>query len=404
MRQETQNTFTEGFATDYNPLATSNNIMTDCLNGTIITYNGNEYTLQNDMGNYGLQYCKLPKHYIPMGIKEYANILYIVSYNPIDQTTQIGSYPSPQTMFESEVDSNSGTLTNIIPTSAINNNMNYAVELNYLNSLSQIQMLVTDNMSDSLLNPGDKYIIKEDDDENIDNTDYGFQVLSFYILTEDKKMYSLSNYEINHGKTVSGSENYVSWEMPGYMCYKIGVPSIYKFNLTLSELGLKFDNTTGDPNGLYGTISSSIHISDKELHEYLTEENGNVLSDKIGKYRLAINYSFYKDKINKDENVYNNKYFDVGKEGLSNLQYDTDNENSLAEIHIAQNNNLIINKDNVYYDLDNKSSQNGILKICKIDKTNYLKEDGTIYYTINDTKESSSNYPTNLIIGSSEKS
>ena len=26
--------------------------MTDCLNGTIVTYNGNEFALQNDFGNY----------------------------------------------------------------------------------------------------------------------------------------------------------------------------------------------------------------------------------------------------------------------------------------------------------------------------------------------------------------
>lgn len=81
---------------DLNPINTPNSALTDCLNGTIITYNGNEHSLQNDKGNYALRNCKLPKNYLPVGLKEYGDILYIVSYNPITKKTQIGSYPSPE--------------------------------------------------------------------------------------------------------------------------------------------------------------------------------------------------------------------------------------------------------------------------------------------------------------------
>ena len=42
---------------DLHPLSTPNNVLTDCLNGTFITYNGNEFSLQNDQGNYKLEYC-----------------------------------------------------------------------------------------------------------------------------------------------------------------------------------------------------------------------------------------------------------------------------------------------------------------------------------------------------------
>jgi len=38
------NTFT-GLAMDFNPIVTPNNVLTDCLNGTIITNNGNENVL-----------------------------------------------------------------------------------------------------------------------------------------------------------------------------------------------------------------------------------------------------------------------------------------------------------------------------------------------------------------------
>jgi hypothetical protein len=51
MHKETVNTFTKGMVKDTHPLTTPADILTDCLNGTLITYNGNEMILQNDMGN-----------------------------------------------------------------------------------------------------------------------------------------------------------------------------------------------------------------------------------------------------------------------------------------------------------------------------------------------------------------
>lgn len=102
-RQETNNTFSEGLIKDLNPINTPNTALTDCVNGTIITYDGNEYSLQNDKGNYGLKHCKLSPNYIPVGIKEYGDILYIVSYNPLNEYVEIGSYPSPETIPDPEI-------------------------------------------------------------------------------------------------------------------------------------------------------------------------------------------------------------------------------------------------------------------------------------------------------------
>ena len=70
---------------DVHPLQTPNTVLTDCLNGTFITYNGNEHVLQNDMGNFKLEKCKLKENYIPIGTAIYGYILYIASYNPIDK-------------------------------------------------------------------------------------------------------------------------------------------------------------------------------------------------------------------------------------------------------------------------------------------------------------------------------
>lgn len=51
MRQQTINTFNDGLNYDLNPLVTPNSVLTDCVNGTFITFNGNELSLQNDAGN-----------------------------------------------------------------------------------------------------------------------------------------------------------------------------------------------------------------------------------------------------------------------------------------------------------------------------------------------------------------
>ena len=47
MKKEAINSFNDGLVMDLNELNTPDKVLTDCLNGTLITYNGNEMTLQN---------------------------------------------------------------------------------------------------------------------------------------------------------------------------------------------------------------------------------------------------------------------------------------------------------------------------------------------------------------------
>ena len=49
--KSTTNVFQGGLKTDLHPLSTEQKVLTDALNATMITYNGNEMMLQNDMGN-----------------------------------------------------------------------------------------------------------------------------------------------------------------------------------------------------------------------------------------------------------------------------------------------------------------------------------------------------------------
>ena len=86
---------------DYHPLTTPNTVITDALNATFLTQNGNELMLQNDMGNTTIQDATtgnimgLSPGFVPVGMKEHGGILYIASYNPSTKEGELGTIPSP---------------------------------------------------------------------------------------------------------------------------------------------------------------------------------------------------------------------------------------------------------------------------------------------------------------------
>ena len=111
MKKETVNVFDGGLNKDLNPLVTPNNVLTDNLNGTFLTFNGDELSLQNDAGNTTIRVSdtdpdvKLSSDFYPIGMKEYGGVLYIVSgkkgvnedgtrNSELDEI-EFGSYPSP---------------------------------------------------------------------------------------------------------------------------------------------------------------------------------------------------------------------------------------------------------------------------------------------------------------------
>ena len=102
--EQATNTFSKGLQLDTHPMVQSNESLSDCLNGTLITMNGNEVILQNDMGNRRVNNAFLPSGYEPVGMKEYGGIIYVAAYNPITNKSQIGSFPSPQKKIDSITD------------------------------------------------------------------------------------------------------------------------------------------------------------------------------------------------------------------------------------------------------------------------------------------------------------
>jgi len=48
------------------------------------------------MGNGKVETAYLPEGYVPLGTTSFGGIIYIVSYNPLNNRCQIGSFPSPE--------------------------------------------------------------------------------------------------------------------------------------------------------------------------------------------------------------------------------------------------------------------------------------------------------------------
>ena len=150
-----KSTFSGGLVMDLAPDTTPNTVLTSALNATLVTFNGNEMQLQNDMGNGRVETARLPEGYIPVGTCEFGDIIYIVSYNPLTNKSQIGCFPSPERNISSEEVGSAGqTLSsadfqelkkdesgNDVPTGKLKTN-----------SVKKI-------IYNSKLNPGDKFII-----------------------------------------------------------------------------------------------------------------------------------------------------------------------------------------------------------------------------------------------------
>ena len=143
-----KNSFAEGLIMDFAPDNTQATCLTSALNATLLTFNGNEMSLQNDMGNGRVETARLPEGYIPVGTCEFGDIIYIVSYNPLTDKSQIGCFPSPERNISSEEMSDMfQTLTN----------EEFQGDNGELKRTSVKKVLI-----DKKLNPGDKYIIYTD--------------------------------------------------------------------------------------------------------------------------------------------------------------------------------------------------------------------------------------------------
>lgn len=168
MKKEAVNIFNQGLNMDLNTIVVPNNILTDNLNGTFLTYNGDELSLQNDAGNTRIPVkdsdpVKLSDGFYPLGMKEYGGVLYIVSAKKgVDQDglpkpeldeIEIGSYPSPElasyTTFHGQLD------TTLIYPNQTNTNIFYkslVINRDYFKTGRYISFIYKDNPAPDMSN------------------------------------------------------------------------------------------------------------------------------------------------------------------------------------------------------------------------------------------------------------
>lgn len=277
MKQEQSNTFTEGLIQDLNPINTPETVLTDNLNGTIITYDGNEYSLQNDRGNYALKYCRLKPNYIPVGVKEYADTLYIVSHNPLDGSTEIGSYPSPLEVTSSDDDGDSVNIASLVQQSDKYPNFTDLVQQ------AQMHVFSDDNLK---LYPGDEYQINLKDESK-----YIYEELEYYIIDENRNKYNIT-------KHIKENSDFVptGWTIPGWMAVQYRLAAFEDFQMNIRSFSVP--TLAYNSNGIIN-LNFQLKISDEILLKRLSDS----------KHLDEIGLSIYIKKNNKTSLYLNNILF-----------------------------------------------------------------------------------------------
>lgn len=164
-----KNTWGEGLIMDFAPDNTQATCLTNALNATLLTFNGNEMSLQNDMGNGRVETAFLPEGYVPVGTCEFGDIIYIVSYNPIINKSQIGCFPSPERNISSEEIGNMKQVLKSSDFQVLDKDKDKPTGELIASSVKKVLY------GNKHMNPGDKYIIYSDNLENSKNnlSDYG---------------------------------------------------------------------------------------------------------------------------------------------------------------------------------------------------------------------------------------
>ena len=210
-----KNTFGDGLLMDFAPDNTQATCLTHALNATLLTMNGNELSLQNDMGNGRVETAYLPEGYIPVGTCEFGDIIYIVSYNPITNKSQIGCFPSPERNISSKELSGIKTKFNLEEFTKL-------TEFGFRETISNsIKRVIYDNK----LNPGDKFIVHSGDiHNNISRiSDYGNKS---HIIGTFPKQFKINVVAIED----SGKINYLNSDLKWYNDFYINQESTSNSN------------------------------------------------------------------------------------------------------------------------------------------------------------------------------
>lgn len=372
-RQAQVNSFNDGLNKDLNPLLTPNTVMTDCLNGTIVTYNGNEFALQNDLGNYKFKYGSLSEGFVPVGIKEHANTLYIISYNPVEDLVEVGSFPSMKTIFKSDINTHGEKDSTVIELKEEWNNYSE------IQSFSQLTMLSSFD-EDYKLNPGDGYRLEcGDKKENEDESDVArmleldkqskWQHTGVFVMTENQKLYNIDAFvqlDVAHDTYTTDDWRSVKWDVPGWLALKV-IPNVMsEFNCYITDLDyipendyikteatIKvqsiWDSNMYNRDFLIGKTSTGYY---RRIIDYIQDHIGYIVKYNKKEYIHLPNANDHGNKFNDIENnltIYNDIYSTIH----TNIQIET-KEDTQVEItpflYICTDEDDINNDKKIVYD------------------------------------------------------
>lgn len=312
MRKESSNQFTEGLVCDLNPINTPNTVLTDALNATIITYDGNEYSLQNDRGNYPLENCRLKPNYIPVGLKEYGDILYIVSFNPLDNSVEIGTYPSPLNVESSKENNTDLEIESVIETISESENYSSLIEK------CKLHIWTSDNEEDSKLYPGDEYKIKEQE-----KSPYKYEALEYFIIDENRKKYNITDLV----KT-DNEWHPTAWQIPGWLSAQYRIGTFDDFIMSVRSISAP---TLGNgPFDCKVNLNFQFRISD---YLFLPKTVNNKSNENDIKSDIGIKIKFSNGK---EETIYLNKGKFINWYSDSKILW-IDTTVELKELYFGQN-------------------------------------------------------------------
>lgn len=288
--EQTVNSFTKGMQKDTHPMMQGTESLTDALNATLVTMNGNEVILQNDMGNRKVDGAKLHPGYEPVGIKEYGGVIYVASYNPITNRSQIGSFPSPQRIFNSRLNEGEGQISNL---------EEYFINEDDYYIYSDSKILPLTNYP---LRAGDKFIICIDNNFNFSNVS-NYNVINTslaldpYVNLNNNKLFTLFAGVLNsQNEFVDITKSLVRWDELGNVINTDGLSEKAKFNTGYFIRKSPYSN---------GEVSN-LSINDAQYETY-DEGKMRILEANTYSYKL-VSPLYLKIQLNHIQNFSYNLY------------------------------------------------------------------------------------------------
>ena len=264
---------------DTHPMVQSSDVLSDALNATFVTMNGNEIVLQNDMGNRRIDNAFLPPGYEPVGVKEYGGVIYVASYNPITNKSQIGSFPSPQKKIND--DENLGGSFEFAWFTNVNDPNKNIEEDDYLG----VQVLKNDAFmiplsSDTSIRAGDKFAIYAQDlarskslITNYDNICYVWKEANNVKIYNGNYETFFQNDDLHKCETINGEKHYyyLEWKECDVLTYNGTSASNRKtedgkyYIKTWSEISSNIEGRAYSPKNRMYTLQVGVLNSQNEF-------------------------------------------------------------------------------------------------------------------------------------------